>query len=136
MSGQNHSIEPRPLFQGRSAHYNAVTQQSPLPHAKSWPYSGHLAQNGYPPVLAPGFGVFAEPFYIPKFYPQNRAFVSRGGGTRTHTVRVLSPVEYVRSRFQLFSNPLIYAQFSSTRLFSVRPCLWWVGVLVGVVAWA
>ena len=83
-----------------------------------------------------GLGVFAEPFYIPKFYLQNRAFVSRGGGTRTHTVRVLSPVEYVRSRFQLFSNPLIYAQFSSTRLFSVRPCLWWVGVLVGVVAWA
>ena len=83
-----------------------------------------------------GLGVFAEPFYIPKFYPQNRAFVSRGGGTRTHTVRVLSPVEYVRSRFQLFSNPLIYAQFSSTRLFRIRPCLWWVGVLVGVVAWA
>jgi hypothetical protein len=51
--------------------------------------------------LALALGLFSSPLFTCK----NEPFLSRGGGTRTHTVRILSPILNVYPCSWLFDKP-------------------------------
>ena len=59
------------------------------------------------PTAATGVRRLCRTLWHPQILPANNVFPSRGGGTRTHTVRILSPTPHVSSCFWKYQKPLI-----------------------------